>query len=95
MLGPGPETLALMEETRVSVLEAIKKLPEHERVVVKLALDYLSMGLDYRTRDEIAQILEIPPGTVKSRLHNAIRHLRELIQHPGGETPGGDTPEKG
>ncbi|MGH3938274.1 MAG: RNA polymerase sigma factor [Pseudonocardiaceae bacterium] len=95
VLMPGPEALALMEETRISVLEAIKKLPQREQEVVELALDYLSMGLDYRTRDEIARILKIPTGTVRSRLHNAIRNLRKLIQRPGGDIPGEDAPEKG
>jgi len=29
------------------------------------------------TQDEIADVLEIPKGTVKSRLHHAIQRLKE------------------
>jgi RNA polymerase sigma-70 factor (ECF subfamily) len=50
----------------------IARLPEGQREVVKLRF-----GLDFRL-EEIAEALEIPLGTVKSRLHNALRSLREL-----------------
>jgi len=36
-------------------------------------------GLDYR---EIGEILEIPPGTVRSRLHRARKALRQAVD-PG------------
>jgi RNA polymerase sigma-70 factor (ECF subfamily) len=32
---------------------------------------------------EIAQILEIPEGTVKSRMFNALAQLRRLLTGPG------------
>ena len=32
------------------------------------------------TYEEIAKVLEIPLGTVRSRLHNAIRQLRQAMQ---------------
>jgi RNA polymerase sigma factor (sigma-70 family) len=47
--------------------------PEHRAVVVLTHLDELS------TR-EAAALLEIPLGTVKSRLHHALRALRAALE---------------
>lgn len=53
--------------------------PKHKVVVV---LHYLN-GLHLA---EIAEIVEVPVGTVKSRLHYALRKLRvQLSAHPGLE----------
>lgn len=46
--------------------------PEHREVFLLYHIQELSVG-------EIATILEIPGGTVKSRLFTARRHLRELL----------------
>ena len=38
----------------------------------------------FRSLAEIAEIVEVPVGTVKSRLHYALRKLRvQLSAHPG------------
>ncbi len=50
---------------------AISELPEHLRLVVHLVY---YQGLKYR---EAAEVLSIPVGTVKSRLHAAIAKLTE------------------
>ncbi len=55
------------------VRKALEKLPALEREVVVLAF---YQGLSYR---EIAEILGIPEGTVKSRMFHARKHLRELL----------------
>lgn len=47
--------------------------PGHRDVVVFSALEDLS-------HREIAEILDIPEGTVKSRLHHALRELRSLLE---------------
>ena len=39
----------------------------------------LGQSLPY---SEIASLLEIPVGTVKSRVFNALRKLRELLEEP-------------
>lgn len=66
---PGMDEIADSDEIR----EAIKRLNDHQRTV--LILRYFS-GLSY---EEISRILEIPIGTVKSRLVRAIKTLqREL-----------------
>lgn len=56
-----------------SLYRAIEKLPFKYRAVV--ALSYFR-GM---SESEAAQILSIPPGTVKSRLHKAKQLLKELM----------------
>jgi len=53
--------------------EAIAALPEKQRDALQLRL---GEGLTY---EEIAVVLDIPVGTVRSRLHTAVRSLRELF----------------
>jgi RNA polymerase sigma-70 factor, ECF subfamily len=71
--GPGEEaeTAEQVEQLR----QAVEELPEATRQVVTLVY---FQGLKYR---EAADILEIPVGTVKSRLHTAIQKLSELMAH--------------
>lgn len=59
---------------RITIREAISNLPEGQRAVV-LLFYYHDMP-----QEEIAEILEIPKGTVKSRLHNAIKKLKEELE---------------
>ena len=72
-----PSSLAELKELRDIVLAAVDTLgPKHKVVVV---LHYLN-GLNLA---EIAQVVECPVGTVKSRLHYALRRLRtHLAAHP-------------
>jgi RNA polymerase sigma-70 factor (ECF subfamily) len=56
---------------------ALAKLPEtHRRVVVYSVFDQLPHA-------EIAALLGIPVGTVKSRLHSALRDVRNLLESDG------------
>lgn len=59
------------------VQEALAKLPEEQRLVVVLSE---IRGMKYK---EIAEILEIPVGTVKSRMHTAMHKLREILEQKG------------
>jgi RNA polymerase sigma-70 factor, ECF subfamily len=59
------------EERRLVVRASVDQLPEFLRQVVILGY---YQGLKYR---EIADILNIPLGTVKSRLHTALQKLQE------------------
>jgi RNA polymerase sigma-70 factor, ECF subfamily len=68
---PGPLDMVHAEELRERVRACVDKLPDFLRHVVVLAY---YQGLKYR---EIADILEIPVGTVKSRLHAALIKLHE------------------
>jgi len=76
--GESPSEAAERGERRRVVLECVDELgPKHKIVVV---LHYLN-GLNLA---EIAEIVEVPVGTVKSRLHYALRKLRvQLSAHPG------------
>jgi RNA polymerase sigma-70 factor (ECF subfamily) len=65
------ETAEVGEEVRL----AVERLPESLKEV--LILVYYQ-GLKYR---EAAEALEIPVGTVKSRLHAAIRRLQPSLTH--------------
>jgi RNA polymerase sigma-70 factor (ECF subfamily) len=67
----GPLDQVQGEERRAKVRDSVDRLPEFLKQVVVLAY---YQGLKYR---EIAEVLEIPVGTVKSRLHAALARLQE------------------
>jgi len=69
--GPGPLELASEQERRQRVRASVDRLPDFLRQVLVLAY---YQGLKYR---EVADILGIPVGTVKSRLHAALVKLQE------------------
>jgi RNA polymerase sigma-70 factor (ECF subfamily) len=69
--GDGPLDAVQGEERRLLVRASVERLPESLRQVVLLAY---YQGLKYR---EIAGLLKIPVGTVKSRLHAALVKLHE------------------
>ena len=68
---PGPFDHASRAEQREQVRAAVEQLPDFLREVLVLAY---YQGLKYR---EIAGIVGIPVGTVKSRLHAALVKLQE------------------
>jgi len=69
--GPSPVEAASAQERREQVRAGVDQLPDFLRQVLILAY---YQGLKYR---EVADILEIPVGTVKSRLHAALVKLQE------------------
>jgi RNA polymerase sigma factor (sigma-70 family) len=71
--GPGPAELTEQALTQERLLRAWERLGEEHRVV--LALHDIE---DY-TLPELARIMDIPLGTLKSRLHRARARLRELL----------------
>jgi len=69
----GPAEEILRDEQAEAIRRAVNGLPEQVRQVVILIY---FQGLKYR---EAAQILGIPVGTVKSRLHGAIQTLGDVL----------------
>jgi RNA polymerase sigma-70 factor (ECF subfamily) len=69
--GPGPPELVQSEERRERIRASVDQLPDFLRQVVVLAY---YQGMKYR---DIAEVLDIPVGTVKSRLHAALVKLQE------------------
>jgi RNA polymerase sigma-70 factor (ECF subfamily) len=70
---PDPVVQSELAESREQVRRAVEDLPEPTRQVVILVY---FQGLKYR---EAADVLSIPVGTVKSRLHTAIQKLSETL----------------
>jgi len=61
--------------TRLSVVDALAELPAHQRVAVVL-VDVQGLPVD-----EVAEILEVPVGTVKSRCARGRVRLGSLLGH--------------
>lgn len=70
---PSPVDLLAQEEQQVALRRAIDRLPEEQKAVVILSE---IQGLKYQ---DIGAILDVPVGTVKSRMHTAMEKLKELL----------------
>ena len=69
-----PESAVAGKQVQIQVQEALLRLPEDLRMAIVL---YDIEGLAYR---EIAAVLEVPEGTVKSRIHRARNALRDRLE---------------
>jgi RNA polymerase sigma-70 factor, ECF subfamily len=70
---PGPEELTTDKERLAVLNRAIHQLPEYQRSMVVM------YHLEQKAYEEIAEIMEVPIGTVKSRLNRARIALKELL----------------
>lgn len=61
-------------QVRVRIQQAVDALPEGQREVFVMAYN---QNMKYQ---DIGSVLGIPEGTVKSRMHNAVRFLRDELQ---------------
>ncbi|MET8911602.1 RNA polymerase sigma factor [Micromonospora sp. NPDC004551] len=70
---PDPRRTSVVAGTRIDLLDALDAVPPELAEAVTLR-DVL--GLSYR---EIAGLLDLPEGTVKSRMHEARRQVRQRM----------------
>lgn len=63
-------------DDKLSIQAAIQELPDEQRAVILLTY-YHDL-----TQKDISKILEIPIGTVKSRLHASLKKLKVLLEVP-------------
>jgi len=76
---PGPDVMLDRSETRRMVWKAIRRLSEQDREILILR-EFQDL-----TYAEIAALLDIPRGTVMSRLHYARQRLRDRLEPLVGE----------
>ena len=77
--GSADDTLAMLDEA-LSVHEALAATPEHCREVLDR---FFAKDESYRT---IGEALDLPPGTIASRISRCLGRLRELLE--GRSEPG-------
>lgn len=70
---PAPGDHLILDEEKALLRAALQQLTEPHRLVLELAV---YQELPYA---EISSVLGIPVGTVKSRMHNCVRVLREQM----------------
>jgi len=71
---PAADAPAEAAEWKESLWSVVARLPDGQRQALVLRF---SEGLAY---EQIAQVLECPLGTVKSRIHHALRTLKSMIE---------------
>ena len=67
-----PETVS--QTDKISVWEAVQSLAEDERQIVMLATVQ-----GYTTR-EVSEMMQLPHGTVSSKLHRTLKKLRRVLE---------------
>ena len=77
--GKSPEEVLMAAEDRTALAEAMNQLPVEFREILTLrAINDLSYG-------EIAEVLKLTEGTVKSRLNRARLALRNILIQNGNK----------
>ena len=67
------------DEKIESLLTTVKQLPPERRALLELRYHE---GFDIA---QIAKILDVPEGTVKSRLHRLLEQLRQIVERNRNE----------
>lgn len=71
---PSPEESAVATERAALVVTAVERLPVQQRTVVMLRV---WQGMSYA---EIASVMEVTEGTVRSHMHHALAALRQSLE---------------
>jgi RNA polymerase sigma-70 factor (ECF subfamily) len=71
---PDPERVTAQRQIRQLLEQAIDELPEDFRLVL------VARAVEEMSIEETAELLNIPPETVKTRLHRARHRLRTLLE---------------
>ena len=74
---PSADRAVQVAEWKEGLWSQVARLPDAQRQTLVLRF---SEGLQY---EEIAQVLSVPLGTVKSRIHHGLSRLREQLQADG------------
>ena len=69
-----PYDIVTQNQQRAQLQEALNQLTPPHRAVVLLAV------IEERSQQEIAEMIGVPVGTVKSRLHYALRRLEKILR---------------
>jgi RNA polymerase sigma factor (sigma-70 family) len=72
---PSPSRQWAGRQEQMLVWQALRKIPIDLQITLELHY------WEDMTVAEIAQVLEVAPGTIKSRLHRARTRLAEIVQH--------------
>lgn len=74
MAASNPRKVVLRRELMVRVEQALQSLPEYHRQVIVLR------EIEGMTYEEMAEVLEVPKGTIMSRLFHARRKMQAALQ---------------
>lgn len=75
-----PEDLNSQQQTAVRVRRALEALPDNYRMVLSL------VDIEGFSYAETARIMDVPVGTVMSRLSRGRRRLADLLKHTDGRS---------
>lgn len=78
--GSDPEEVTFRRLDRETVLGALERLPEMQRMTVML------YELEGYTHREVGEVLDISPGTSRAHLHHARNKLRKILAPVEEET---------
>ena len=74
-----PENQTLEKDLRRRLLDAVRSMPPVDKEI------FLRYYYEYQTMEQIAASMDIPVGTIKSRLSRGRRRLKQVIMEQEAE----------